>query len=265
MPSAPTSATAYRSHMQNGSVALSAPYYEFSTSVSASPSGPPSGSTTDHLGNHIFIDIGTRSTASPTQAAYTHPSSVVLSIHLAHLPPPSPNPFLARARLHLLSRTHTDRSPQWKDKEPAKPAALAEADPKPSAESAPPPVPAAPPPAVGAPKPAPRGYDARVAANASASGDEEDSASAAGRFAPTTRGPAANSAPAPIVSQAPLVFGLDYAANDATLSIPGSKFPSCIIPFGASNHASTILGASAIRPLPGTQGKLTSPGPRTAL
>ncbi|KAL9933623.1 hypothetical protein V8E36_007281 [Tilletia maclaganii] len=182
MPSAPTSATAYRSHMQNGSVALSAPYYEFSTSVSASPSGPPSGSTTDHLGNHIFIDIGTRSTASPS-----------------------------------------------------------------------------------APKPAPRGYDARVAANASASGDEEDSASAAGRFAPTTRGPAANSAPAPIVSQAPLVFGLDYAANDATLSIPGSKFPSCIIPFGASNHASTILGASAIRPLPGTQGKLTSPGPRTAL
>jgi len=39
-----------------------------------------------------------------------------------------------------------------------------------------------------------------------------------------------------------LVFGSCYAANDATLSILGSKFPNCVILSDASNHASMIQG-----------------------
>ncbi|KDN35081.1 PLP-dependent transferase, partial [Tilletiaria anomala UBC 951] len=39
-----------------------------------------------------------------------------------------------------------------------------------------------------------------------------------------------------------LVFGSCYAANDATLSILGSKLPGCVIYSDASNHASMIQG-----------------------
>lgn len=41
---------------------------------------------------------------------------------------------------------------------------------------------------------------------------------------------------------AALVFGSCYAANDATLSILGSKLPDCVILSDASNHASMIQG-----------------------
>nr|CDI55555.1 probable 5-aminolevulinic acid synthase [Melanopsichium pennsylvanicum 4] len=41
---------------------------------------------------------------------------------------------------------------------------------------------------------------------------------------------------------AALVFGSCYAANDATLTILGSKLPNCVILSDASNHASMIQG-----------------------
>lgn len=42
--------------------------------------------------------------------------------------------------------------------------------------------------------------------------------------------------------EAALVFGSCYAANDATLTILGSKLPDCVILSDASNHASMIQG-----------------------
>lgn len=42
--------------------------------------------------------------------------------------------------------------------------------------------------------------------------------------------------------EAALVFGSCYAANDATLSILGSKLPDCVIFSDSSNHASMIQG-----------------------
>ena len=41
---------------------------------------------------------------------------------------------------------------------------------------------------------------------------------------------------------AALVFGSCYAANDATLTVLGSKLPDCVILSDASNHASMIQG-----------------------
>lgn len=41
---------------------------------------------------------------------------------------------------------------------------------------------------------------------------------------------------------AALVFGSCYAANDATLTVLGSKLPNCVILSDASNHASMIQG-----------------------